>query len=316
MALPSCQYLVSLSTSTISMKIEQLLVQHFYQEKTITLQGIGIFTLNADIVFPGENDKDLIIPTNSISFVYNGRAEEDNALINYIVQQSRKIRPLAAADLDSYLLLGRQFLNIGKPFYIDGIGTLNKNQSGQYEFIPGHFINAEKDLVHTEAKEKIEETISFASESKSKSSKKFLIITAAIVVFAMGAWGVWYWLNNKKDPAPVSNAIPNSNSLPVADTLSIKTKDSLPITNTTVTPTLSTSSPYTFKIVFENTTNKAAAEKRMISLINRGHKVIIYSTDSVHFKLAEPFTRPLSDTTYVKDSLNQYYYNNKGRVEL
>jgi hypothetical protein len=86
--------------------------------------------------------------------------------------------------------------------------------------------------------------------------------------------------------------------------------------DTLATPVNNNNSPYTFKIVFANTTNRAAAEKRMIGLINRGHKVILFSTDSIHLKLAEPFTRPLSDTSYIRDSLNQYYYNNKGRVEL
>ncbi len=297
------------------MKIEQLLVQHFYQEKTITLQGIGSFKLNVDIVFPVENDKDFVGSSDSISFVYNGRALEDDALINYIVHQTRKIRPLAAADLDSYLLLGRQFLNIGKPFYIDGIGTLNKNQVGQYEFIPGHLINTEKDLVHSEAKEKAEEVISFASESKSKSNKKSLIIAAVIVLLAMGAWGLWYWLYNNKGNVPATNTITESNTLPLIDTPT-KTKDTLPITNNTIITTIPNSSAYTFKIVFENTTNKDWAEKRMLNLIGRGHQVILYSTDSLHYKLAEPFTRPLSDTSFIKDSLNQYYYNNKGRVEL
>lgn len=35
--------------------------------------------------------------------------------------------------------------------------------------------------------------------------------------------------------------------------------------------------------------------------------VIMYTTDSVHYKLAEGFNRPLSDTTRVKDSLRIFY---------
>ncbi len=47
-----------------------------------------------------------------------------------------------------------------------------------------------------------------------------------------------------------------------------------------------------------------------------GHTVIMYTSDSVIYKVAEPFTLPLSDTTHIKDSLNKYYYLGKGRVEL
>lgn len=108
------------------MKIEQLLVQHFYQHRQITLQGLGTFTLSPDIALPADNDKDSNLPENAISFVYNPRAQEDDELISFIVQQTRKIRPLASADLDSYLVLGKQFLNIGKPFTIEGLGQLEK----------------------------------------------------------------------------------------------------------------------------------------------------------------------------------------------
>ena len=81
------------------MKIEQLLVQHFYNSGEVTLQGMGTFTLSPDFVAPKENDKDALIPDNAISFKYNPRATEDDDLINFIVQQTRKMKALAAADL-------------------------------------------------------------------------------------------------------------------------------------------------------------------------------------------------------------------------
>ena len=106
------------------MKIEQLLVQHFYNAGEVTLQGMGTFTLSPDFVMPKEQDKDLEIPSNAILFQYNSKATEDDSLINYIVEQTRKMKALASADLDSYLVLGKQFLNIGKPFAIEGLGVL------------------------------------------------------------------------------------------------------------------------------------------------------------------------------------------------
>ncbi len=87
------------------MKIEQLLVQHFYNAREVTLQGMGTFTLSPDFVMPKENDKDADIPDNAISFTYNARATEDDALIGFIVEQTRKMRSLAAADLDSSILV-------------------------------------------------------------------------------------------------------------------------------------------------------------------------------------------------------------------
>ena len=74
------------------MKIEQLLVQHFYNAGEVTLQGMGTFTLSPDFVMPKEQDKDLEIPSNAILFQYNSKATEDDGLINYIVEQTRKMK--------------------------------------------------------------------------------------------------------------------------------------------------------------------------------------------------------------------------------
>ena len=77
-----------------------------------------------------------------------------------------------------------------------------------------------------------------------------------------------------------------------------------------------TSDGYTFKIVFEETTDKHAAQKTLGKYKEYGHKVIMYTTDSITYKVAEPFTLPLSDTARIKDSLNKYYYRGKAHVEI
>ena len=110
------------------MKIEQLIVQHLYSHKQVTLQGIGTIFLNPAITLPTEGDKDFLLPENAFSFEFNLKSTEDDALINYIVEHTRKIKPLASADLESYLILSKQFLNIGKPIVIEGVGTIQKSQ--------------------------------------------------------------------------------------------------------------------------------------------------------------------------------------------
>ncbi len=54
----------------------------------------------------------------------------------------------------------------------------------------------------------------------------------------------------------------------------------------------------------------------MNTLTIRGHKVIMYTADSINYKLAEPFTLPLADTTRIKDSLNRFYYSGKAYIEV
>ena len=73
---------------------------------------------------------------------------------------------------------------------------------------------------------------------------------------------------------------------------------------------------YTFKVVFLQTADSAVAVYRMNVQTARGHKVILYKTDSLIYSLAEPFTLPVSDTAHIKDSLNRFYYSGKGFIEL
>jgi hypothetical protein len=308
------------------MKIEQLLVQHFYIAKKVTLQGIGSFTLSPDFIVPAETDKDIVLPENAVSFQYNPRATEDEALINYIVQQTRKIKPLASADLESYLMLGSQFLNIGKPMKIEGIGMLEKSQTGEYYFSPGEFVNTKVEDATVQLKEKSREDISFANEAKPSSAgnnKKIVTILAAIVVLGAIGFAAWYFLSKKNNTETTAQNTTEQNTAtaPVTDTakkdtsaIISKRPDSVAI----LQPAVNTGADgaYTFKIVFKETSNKAAAIDKMNIMKLRGHKVIMYTADSVTYKLAEPFTLPLSDTAKIKDSLNKYYYVGKAKVEL
>ena len=68
--------------------------------------------------------------------------------------------------------------------------------------------------------------------------------------------------------------------------------------------------------MFKETIDKAEAVKTLNKYKQYGHKVIMYTDDSVMYKVAEPFTLPLSDTTHIKDSLNKNYYLGKAHVEI
>ena len=289
------------------MKIEQLLVQHFYNSSEITLQGMGTFTLSPDFVMPKEGDKDAEIPDNAISFTFNSRATEDDALINHIVQQTRKMKPLASADLDSYLTLGKQFLNIGKPFKIEGMGMLAKNQQGELEFIKGHSFNAKMEAATAAVKEKAEDAeISFASGAKTASGgKKGLLVALLITGLGLIGTTAWYFLIRKNN-----NNITVRTVTPVVNTDTSKSTDIKPDTTVIIPgPPVAAPDGYTFKVVFMITTDSGRAVYRMNELTNRGHKVIMYKQDSTRYRLAEPFTLPLSDTTHVKDSLNNFYFS-------
>lgn len=285
------------------MKIEQLLVQHFYNHREVTLQGMGTFKLSPDFVMPHENDKEAQIPDNAISFQYNLRAAEDDALINYIVQQTRKMKPLAAADLDSYLVLGKQFLNIGKPFKIEGLGMLLKNQQGEYQFTQGYSFHSKIEESPAALKEKLnEDDISFASEDKKTISRSNILRVAAVIlgIGIIGTAGWYFFRGNSKPPEQIIKVLPvKPDSAKIVTT---KPDSSTLKKDSTITPVVPDG--YTFKVVFR-VLSKAGAIKKMEEL-NKPY-VVMYTTDSIKYKLAEKYSLPLSDTARIKDSLRKFY---------
>jgi len=294
------------------MKIELLLAQHFYNNREITLQGMGTFSLSPDFIVPKDSDKDAEIPDHAISFEYNSRATEDEVLISFIVQQTRKMRSLAADDLNSYLVLGKQFLNIGKPFIIEGIGMLIKNQQGELEFTKGNTFYTKMDSSPVALKEKRSETeISFASESKSKgNSKKSLLIIFLILVLGLIGTAAWYFLIRKTNTEKTIEAPFVKIDTPKTTALQPDTAALIPINSKPA------NDGYTFKVVFMETPDSATAVSKMKILTARQHKIIMFKNDSLRYMLAEPFTLPLSDTVRIKDSLNRFYYSGKGFIKL
>lgn len=299
------------------MKIEQLLVQHFYNTKTVTLQGIGTFTLSPDFIMPMDSDKDIVLPENAVSFKYNSRATEDESLIDYIVQQTRKIKPLASADLESYLMLGSQFLNIGKPMKIEGIGVLEKNQLGEYQFLQGQFINTKTEQAEIKLKEKSREEISFGNEAKPAANKKTIAIVAAIAIVAFISLAAWYFFTNKEDAVTesgVEQTLPTVS--PSQDTSKIDTnKIAAQLNPDSILPVTPQANGYTFKVVIKNYPSLFLAQKSYNRLTSYGYKLLLYTADSVIYKVAMPLTKPLVDTTRARDSV-KILFGGKPYIEI
>lgn len=281
-----------------TVKIEQLLVQHLYNNKEITLQGIGTIRLNPSIAIPSEGDKDFVMPDNAISFEYNLKATEDEALINFITKQTGKIKPLATADLDSFVILAKQFLNIGKPLTIEGVGTIQKSQHGEYEFIPGQFITPKIDDIPRQLREKRDESVSFESESRDNNGKQKLLLAMLILLALIAGLSIYYFFvyknNTTEKPVVADTAV----VAPIDTTHNVQPDTDLAVTTPTPTDSIK------FKIIIKEYTTKEAAEKAYTRFTSFGHELmLIPSADSSSFKLAMPFKNPVQDPLTIKDSL-------------
>ena len=109
------------------MKLSSLFSKYLYQEKKLRLPGIGEFTLDPSITVPDVSDKLFADFLQNIRFNQIQINAPDEQFINFIRTETGKIKPLAESDLESFLSDGKILLNIGKPFYIEGIGSLQKH---------------------------------------------------------------------------------------------------------------------------------------------------------------------------------------------
>ena len=290
------------------MKVEQLIVQYLYNNKKVTLQDIGSFIFSPDIIVPPDNEKETVLPPNAIVFEFNNKATSDEGLIEFVVQQTRKIKPLAASDLESYSILCKQFLNIGKPLIIDGLGILVKSQQGDYEFTQGHTINARLEAAPILIKEKLKEEIIFTTPDRPSSSKKGGLIVLIGLFVLLAALALFYFLRNPNKDNSVEKVEAVQDTLvvtkPVIPAVIDSTKK-ITVDSTIATPLKN--GGYNFKVVIKEYPNKEAAQRAYTRLTNYGHTVILSPVDSIRYKLAIPFTTPLSDTLHAKDSLSKFF---------
>lgn len=293
------------------MKIEQLIVQHLYISKKVSLQGIGTIHLNPSVALPTEGDKDFVMPENAITFDYDLKAPEDISLINFIVEKTRKIKPLATSDLESYSMLAKQFLNIGKPLEIEGVGTIQKNQAGIYEFIPGNFITPRIEESPKELRSKAEEVVSFESEARTNNVRRNLLIGVGLLLLIMGGLGIYYFFFFNKPVIQEMAEPPVAQTQIVQDTVAkIDTSSQQKIIDSSnlakpVEPIKTDS--INFRIVVKEYKSQEIAKKRLEDLTLSGHKLEMIMVDSAKYRLVMAFKTPLSDTTKVKDSLRVFF---------
>lgn len=287
-----------------ALKIVSLLAEFFYTNKRLDLPGIGSFIMeeNADTSEPAKG---------TISFVSNTGLKDSPELVNYIATGSGKIKALAAADLDSHLELARQFLNIGKPFLFEGIGTLTRLQNGQYQFTPGTpapekaTITTRQDLDTSTGEEHTAGFKSIFYNKKVKTGwKKIVIILLLLSGLALAIWaGYEVYKRSVADKNEQGNIETNRTESKQPD--NIKTADTFP--DTIGVKEISTHvAPGYYKFIVE-TAGKERGLKRYSLLKGFGLDIKMETGDSVLFKIYFLLPASPADTTRLIDSLKRLY---------
>jgi Icc-related predicted phosphoesterase len=285
------------------LKLAYLLAQYLYTNKRLDLPGIGTFLLDSSVIIEPENSKQRSGLPEGISFESNSSIKDAPELISYISSKSGKMKALAIADLESHLQQVQQYLNIGKPFSFDGIGSLVKLKNGKFEFIPGT-INTEKlkDVSHKEKhtlthKETIEEKYqSYLSTPVAKSRwRKPVIVLLVLCGIGFAIWG-GYTISNQNSETEDTDLIEASTeqTLPVADSSQLYKTD-------TTTPEKANIKSDNYKYVLEVAKSKRAF-KRYNQLKDNFWDVQLETNDSIQYKLFMMLPAN-TDTTRVMDSL-------------
>lgn len=292
------------------MKITSLLTQYLYAHHRLDLPGIGSFILDPSALAPATG-KNVLPSPDAVRFEYRTDLKEPKELIQYISEHSGKMKALASSDLESFIELAQQFLNIGKPFTLEGVGTLVRIKPGEYEFTSAlePVNDKRKEAQNREAAKAIAKEEagnrydSFLNEPKQKEGfRKPVIVLLIVIGLGLAIWGGY---SISKKPSGPETETTHSNATSLADTEETKpvvndTTQQLPSEPQVNPEPVSPSGEY--KYVLE-TTNRQRAFKRYNQLLTNLWKVKLETNDSLTFKLYLNLPKNYGDTTRIKDSL-------------
>ncbi len=311
------------------------------------MPGIGSFTLDPGAVIPQESDRNGQAIATGISFREINIAEPDDALVTFIKEHTGKMKSLAAADLDFFLTTGKQLLNIGKPFYLEGIGTLLKNKEGRLDFTPGEYVVSRlEEPAHAQQERKTSayDESSREHESGTANARQTLLLVAIVAGLILIGWGGYYFYkkNTFVEPSSATNAtgatvIPDTPStktappvsvVPATDTsktaVSVRPPDTTAHVATPTVPSAPVAAQPTvtpgageslYRYVILETDNKHHALRRYNQLLGYQLNIKMDQKDSAHFKLYFPISAAPKDTTHIKDSLADVYASPSVHIE-
>ncbi|MGZ5247904.1 MAG: hypothetical protein ACXWV5_12635 [Flavitalea sp.] len=298
----------------LNLKLSALFGKYLYQHKILSLPGLGVFTLDAAAAVPESTDKNFHEIYQHITFRQQPVLKPDEGLIDFIRTHTGKIRPLAESDLESYLSDGKILLNIGKPFYFDGIGTLQKNRQGNYDFIPGlpladRLSVQQEEISAEDAQQRFApEPVRNYNSNNNNSLKAVLVVLAILLGLAAIVWG-GYLLYNSGNSSSEGTAIGDSSVVIVPDSNTVKPGlDSM----TVQADSLMNLSPGTEKdsirFLIETTSDKLRALRRFSQLQLNGQDIRMrVNGDSTSFDLFFTLPAVAGDSARIKDSLKRFY---------
>jgi hypothetical protein len=270
------------------LKLAYVLAQYLYSNKRLDLPGIGTFKLDPSVVIDNDNNSRRSTTPEGISFESNASILDAPELISYISAKTGKMKALAIADLESHIELAKQFLNIGRPYSFEGIGSLVKTRPGEFEFTPGTIISdkSSKETTGSDAqglskKETVDAKYqAFLSTPVTKSRWKKPVVALLILCgIGLAVWaGYTISANNTEDNEATVAETSNEQTTPYIDSSKLNTPD------TVVVPKSTVSDKYKYVLEVLNA-NRAFKRYKQLKETELAEVVGMETTDSVQYKL-------------------------------
>lgn len=310
-----------MAKSDNTLKISLLFAKYLYQNRQLNLPGIGVFSIDPSVTIPDLTEKNSHEFLHHIKFSQKPVAKPDDAFIDFIRTNTGKIRPLAESDLESFISEGKILLNIGKPFHLEGIGSLQKNKSSTYDFYPGlpltekldNFL-MDKDPKPVASRQPYEQDYNPAT-SNSQTGKTIWIIFAILVGLTAIIWGGYTLYNNNTDNEGSQSA--NSTAVEPASQLADTTQANTTDTATVIAPAQQITAPttaQTYKFIF-----RLGSRNYVINRFNDlkpSTPALNWDTkDSVVYRLFLSLPAAPSDTARIRDSLKSWYGSKRVLIE-
>ena len=310
------------------MKLTLLFAKYLYQHKQLNLPGLGVFTIDPSVSIPENTDKHHHEFHQHIRFDQKSVAKPDEELIDFIRTHTGKIKPLAESDLESFLSEGKILLNIGKPFHLEGIGTLLKSRAGTYEFNAGLPLHDRLENIFPEKDARAASKQSYEVDSgnaprNNSSGRMMWVVLATIVGLGAIIWGGYSLYNNNTNNDGLAS-VNHANKAEESDANAQQPVSTLPDTtqvradsvNRTASPiTANAVAAGTYKFIFRTSRNKDYVIKRYNDLKSSTPNLFWDTKDSIIYRLYLTIPASPADTVRIRDSLQSWYGTKRVVIE-
>jgi hypothetical protein len=268
-------------------------MEYLIANQRLDLPGLGTFRISEEASHQAEEDSKHKHP--AIDFENNPSIKQAPELISFLSSKTGKMKALVSADLDSHLSLAQEFLNIGKPFLFEGIGSLSKKQSGGFSFIPEkQNDHASKEINKTSSTEESFTEHVFSPPREKSNWKKPAAIVLILAGFGIAIWLGYLAYKKRSSNDSIANEI-NPINITLADSVVNKNDSS-----TKESTAFLKNKGYKFVIEIAN---ERRAFERFDKLRSYGWDIKMETKDSLRYKLFLLLQMPLSDTSRALDSL-------------